>query len=226
MFTNFITKLPNMSSTVAASVMTKSVPTLLNKNQTIIDKIWIKNAQINRRPINVYDINKMNNMITIRTLKGPNVGMASMTHKMDDGSSNMAISKAGTRMNINVPEPGKGYEQLVRDYLMLKDAEQLYLVGDFSTDRSRLQLYGQEGWMGELFVDMLETKNPKIVDYPIYFYCISFQFWCKLYKINEQEGGTSYTWIKISRPPRPSGPYVGSGGNIASNTINLEVQMV
>jgi len=194
-----------------------------------IDREWINQAHRNRCAIKVYEFNKMSNATAVRALKGAS-NLEAIDHRFDHGDkAKSAVLRASRHLGTEFP----GAEgKLKRDYLMLKDAKSMYLVGNFTTS-GRLQVAGNEAWMVEMFYDILEARYEKLPNrFPIYMYNLYFKCWCQLtmgeskkdHRVKEPR------WLKISRPPRPIEEFVGigigSGDRNTSAIVSSEIGML
>jgi len=199
-----------------------SQASLLTRNETDIDKEWMNQAHRHRFPIKLYEFNKISNATAIRSLKGP-TNLESINHRFDYGDkAKSAVLRASRHLNTEFPgSEGK----LKRDYLMLKDAESIYFIGNFSTGRERLQVSGNEAWLVEMFYDIYISKHNKPKRFPIYMYNTHYDSWCQLTMTEDKENPSKKLpkWIKISRPPRPRGNFVGVGGSILNDNIRYEI---
>lgn len=183
--------------------------TLIARNETNIDKEWINQAIKYRIAVKIFEFNKINNTVFIRSLKGPK-NLETIEQKfINDEECKTAIIRAARHLNSTTIN----YEILKKYYLMLKHTSSLYFVGKFSNDKRRLQIDGDEGWFVEMFFDLLKSKSYLL---PIYMYNTLFKNWCQLNK--------DYKWIRIARPPRPLGNFIGIGCNY--DEINHEIQLI
>lgn len=189
--------------------------TLLTRNDSPIDKTWVLAAHRSRLNIKLYEFNKLSNATAIKELKGT---LKTLNHKYDEGDqAKNAILRASRHLNVSFP----GAEgKLKRDYLMLKDARSLYFVGRFSTGKERLQISDNEAWIVEMFYDLLLTKGVH-KQFPIYMYNTQLRNWCHLTMSDNIP-----KWIKIARPPKPQGNFIGIGGSIIDDDIKNEINLI
>lgn len=199
--------------------------TLLTRNDTSVDKAWVQAAHRNRIAIKLYEFNKISNATAVRALKGP-TNLSTLDHRFDQGDlAKSAILRASRHLNTEFP----GSEgNLKRDYLMLKDADQLYFVGEFSLGRERLEIAGNEGWLVEMFYDLMLLKNHDRLRFPMYMYNTQMKSWAQLTMGEKSSDDRTKVpkWYRISRPPRPTGNFVGIGGSNCNQEIVTEIMMV
>ncbi len=199
---------------------------LLTRNESPSDKAWMKAAHSSRTAIKLYEFNKLSNATAVKALKGP-TNLMTLDHRFDSGDqAKSAVLRAARYLNTDFP----GAEgKLKRDYLMVRDAESLYFVGSFSLGKERLQVAGKEAWLVEMFYDLLLKKYKKLpARFPIYMFNTQLNNWCEL--TMSERSRTDRTkvpkWMRISRPPRPTGNFVGVGGSDITQTIIEELSIL
>lgn len=186
--------------------------TLLTRCETEIDKLFIEQAVKNRNNITIYSYNKLSNHIYSKSLVGPNTNITSIVVPSEWKNY---VMRASTNLKENYPSNNEvSYK---RDYCMIKDADQLYLIGDFDeSKKTRLLLKGREAWILEMFTNKLINNKkvpiPKLL--PIYLY--SQNNWFQL-------SGVTLKWLRIHRPPRPMGKYIAVGGEDVTSMLKLVV---
>jgi hypothetical protein len=171
---------------------------------------WIKHALKNNNNIKIYSHNNINKVVIIRTLKGTGTKLDFIKY---DSTIKNALMKACNNLARDYPDETM---ELKRDYELIKNGTSLYITGYFDvTNRSRLQIKGFEAWIVEMFVNKFPNN---LLFYPVYLFSEDIGTWCQL--------NNNFKWIRIARPPKPSGMYIGISSAPKSNISKLEVNLL
>jgi hypothetical protein len=204
--------------------------TLLCRNETNADFEWSGYALKNLHTIKIYSYNNLNNLIFIKSLKGPSTNTSVPLH--DQEYKNYLMRACNT---INVDYPDEKDSSFKRDYYLIRDTDSIYFSGYFDTStKARLQIKGREAWLVEMFVNKIieqrkleiqtsekikETPKTYKSLLPVYMFSENLKCWCQL-------NLKTLKWIYIKYAPKPIGNYLAFGSDPISTTARLEISIL